>query len=63
MEELPEERKELIVVHIYEKGDDKTDCANYTGTSLLPTTYKTLSNVLLSRLTPYAKEIIGDHQC
>ena len=27
------------------------------------TTYKILSNILLSRLTPYAKEIIGDHQC
>jgi len=29
----------------------------------LPTTYKILSNILLSRLTPYAEEIIGDHQC
>jgi len=26
-------------------------------------TYKILSNILLSRLIPYAKEIIGDHQC
>ena len=26
-------------------------------------TYKILSNILLSRLTPYAEEIIGDHQC
>jgi len=25
--------------------------------------YKILSNILLSRLTPYAKEINGDHQC
>jgi len=33
------------------------------GISLLPTTYKLLSNILLSRLTPYAEEIIGDHQC
>jgi len=33
------------------------------GISLLPTTYKILSNILLSRLTPYAEEIIGDHQC
>jgi hypothetical protein len=24
--------------------------------------YKSLSNILLSRLTPYAEEIIGDHQ-
>jgi hypothetical protein len=29
----------------------------------LPTTYKIVSNILLSRLTPYAEEIIGDHQC
>jgi len=29
----------------------------------LPTTYKILSNILLSRLIPYAKEIIGNHQC
>jgi len=26
----------------------------------LSTTYKILSNILLSRLTPYAEEIIGD---
>jgi len=25
--------------------------------------YKILSNILLSRLTPYAEEINGDHQC
>jgi len=29
----------------------------------MPTTYRILSNILLSRLTPYAEEIIGDHQC
>ena len=29
----------------------------------MPTTYKILSNILLSRLIPYAKEVIGDHQC
>jgi hypothetical protein len=44
------------------KGD-KTDCNNYRGVSLLPTTYKILSNILLSSFIPYAEEIIGDHQC
>jgi hypothetical protein len=29
----------------------------------LTTAYKILSNILLSRLTRYAEEIIGDHQC
>ena len=47
---------------IYKKGD-KTDCSTYRGISLLSTTYTILSNILLSRLTPYAEEIIGDHQC
>jgi len=61
-EELPEEWKESIIVPKYKKGD-KTDCSNYRGISLLPTMYKILSNILLSRLTPYAEETIGDHQC
>jgi hypothetical protein len=46
---------------ISEKGD-KIDC-NYRGISLLSTTYKIVSNILLSSLTPYIEEIIGDHQC
>jgi len=61
-EKLPEGWKESIIIPINKKGD-KTDCNNYRGMSLLPTTYKILSNILLSRLILYAKEIIGDHQC
>ena len=62
-EELPGEWKESIMLPIHKKGD-KRDCNNYRGiSSLLPTTYKILSNTLLSRLIPYAEEIIGDHQC
>jgi hypothetical protein len=57
-EELPEEWKEPIMIPIYKKGD-KTDCNNI---SLLPTMYKILSNILLSRLIPYTEEVIGDHQ-
>ena len=38
-------------------------CQQLRGISLLPTTYKILSNILLSRLSPYTEEIIGDHQC
>jgi hypothetical protein len=59
-EELPEEWKESIIVPIHKEGD-KTDCNNYRGVSLLPTTYKILSNILLSRLIPHAAKIIGDH--
>ena len=61
-EELPEEWKGSIVVPIYKKGD-KTDCSIYRGISLLSTTYKLLSNILLYRLTPYAEEVIEDYEC
>jgi hypothetical protein len=54
--------KETINIPVHKKGD-KTDCNNYRGISLLSTSYKILSNVLLSRLVPYIDEIIGDHQC
>ena len=59
-EKLPEEWKESIIVPIRKKGD-KTECSNYRGISLLPTTYKILPNILLSRSIPYEKDIIGDH--
>jgi hypothetical protein len=61
-EELPDQRKESIIVPIHKK-DDKSDCNNYHGISLLLTSYKMLSNIVLSKLSPYVDEIIGDHQC
>jgi hypothetical protein len=60
-EELPEQWKESIIAPIYKTGD-KVDCSNYRGISLLSASYKILSNILLSRLTPYVDGIIGDHQ-
>jgi len=58
-EELLEEWKESIIEPIYKK-EDKIDCNNYGGITLLPTTYKMLSNILLLRLIPYAEEVIRD---
>jgi hypothetical protein len=60
-EELPEEWKESITVPIYKKGD-KIDYINFRGISLLSTTCKILSNILLSRFAPYAEEITGNNQ-
>ena len=61
-ENLPEKWKESIIAPMYKKGD-KTDCSNYRGVLLLYTTYKILSNILLSRLTPYAEEMNREHKC
>jgi hypothetical protein len=57
-EELPHQWKASI-----HKKADKTECSNYQGISLLPTSYKILSNILFYSLILYADEIIGDHQC
>jgi hypothetical protein len=52
-----------VLLYSIHKKSDKTDCNNYSGISLLSTSYNILSNILLSRLSPYIDEIIGDHQC
>jgi len=46
---------------VYKKGD-KMDPKNYKGISLLNTSYKISSNLLLNRLKPFIKEIIGEFQ-
>jgi hypothetical protein len=61
--ELPQLWKESIIVPIHKMGDKTTDCNNYCGISLLLTAYKILSNILLTRLTPYVNDVIGNHQC
>jgi hypothetical protein len=61
-EELPDQWKESIIVPVYKKVD-KTDCNDYRGVSLLSTSYKILSNILLPRLGPYINDIIGEYQC
>jgi hypothetical protein len=51
-EELADQWKESVIVQIYKKGD-KTDSSNYCGITLVSTSYKILSNILLLRLSPY----------
>jgi hypothetical protein len=60
-EKSPQQWKESVIVPIHK--NDKTECNNYRGISLLSTAYRILSNILLTRLIPYINEIIGDHQC
>jgi hypothetical protein len=55
--------KKSIIVPVQKKKGYKTNCNNYRGISLLLTSYNMLLNILLSRLSPYTGEIIGDHKC
>lgn len=38
------------------------NCTNYRGISLLNASYKVLLNVILNKLKPYIKKVIGDYQ-
>ena len=60
--ELSEHWKDSIIVPTCKKSE-KIDCSNNGGIPILSTMYKILSNILLSRLTPHAEEIIMDYQC
>jgi hypothetical protein len=49
---LPEKWKESIILPV--KEGDKTNCSNYRGISVLPSTHKSVSKILQSRLPRYA---------
>jgi len=60
-EEIPESWRVSVLCPVFKKGDIM-ECENYREISLLNTTYKILSNILLIRINPYIKEIIGEYQ-
>jgi hypothetical protein len=47
-EELPDQWKTSIIIPVYKKSN-KTDSSNYQGISLLPTSYKVLTSIILSK--------------
>jgi hypothetical protein len=61
-EKLPDQWKEYIIIPVHKKGD-KTDWNNYLVISLRSTSYKILTNILLSRLSSYMDGILWGHQC
>jgi len=51
-----QEWKESIILPLSKKCD-KTGCINYRGISYLSIMYIIFFNILLSRLTPYARNL------
>ena len=60
-EQIPDDWKHALIHPLHKKGD-KTDVNNYRGISLLPVTYKILSQCLLDRTQQQLEHKIGEYQ-
>ena len=45
------------------KQDNKTECQNYTGITLLNVVYKTVPTVLARKISMYSQEVFGVNTC
>lgn len=62
--QVPQDFKDAILVPLYKRKGDRTQCDNYRGLSLLSIAGKKLSRIILNRLMPgIAKDIIPESQC
>ena len=61
--ELPQQFKDALIIAIYKKKGDRSDCGNYRGISLLSTAGKILSKIFLKRLQTIAELILPESQC
>lgn len=61
-EQIPSSWTEGVIIPIHKKND-RLECFNYRGITLLQTGYKVFSRILYNRLKSYTEEIIGDYQC
>ena len=61
--ELPQQFKDALIIAIYKKKGDRSDCGNCRGISLLSSTGKILAKILLIRLQNIAEVILPESQC
>lgn len=50
-----------MIILSFHKKEDRLACKNSRGITLLNITYKVLLNVLIGRISPYAKDNLGDY--
>ena len=60
--ELPQPFKDALIIAIYKKKGDCSDCGNYRGISVLSTAGEIVANILLKRLQTTADVILTESQ-
>ncbi len=61
-EVLPEDLRDAVIVTIYKRKGDRSECGNYRGISLLSTAGKILARIMNNRLRPVAENILPETQ-
>jgi len=61
-EEIPKDLRDGLIITIYKKKGDRSDCGNHRGITLLSIAGKILTRILNSRLSPLAENILPESQ-
>lgn len=61
--EVPQDLKDAIIGTIYKRKEDRAECGNHRGISLLSVAGKILAKILQFRLQPLAEVILPESQC
>ena len=60
---LPQDFKDALIVIIYKKKGERSDCGNHRGIALLSIAGKILAKIVLSRIRPISESILPESQC
>ena len=61
--ELPQDFKDALIVTIYKKKGDRSDCGNHRGVSLLSAAGKILAKIILGRIQEISENVLPESQC
>lgn len=59
---LPQDSKDALIVTIYKKKDDLSECGNHRGISFLSVAGKIIAKILLNRLKIISEEVLPESQ-
>ena len=60
---LPQDFKDALIVTVYKKKGDRSDCGNHRGISLLSIAGKILAKIILGRIQDISENVLPESQC
>ena len=60
---LPQDFKDAVIVTVYKKKGQGSECGNHRGISLLATAGKILAKIILNRIKTISEEVLPESQC